>query len=55
MTQHDEISESVWRTSDGYVVRSEGGWGRGNPLGHRLPGAVEHEICEGESAVVYGE
>ena len=55
MTHHDKTSTCVQHTSDGDVVRGEGWWGPGNPLGHRLARGVEHQICEGEGAVVYSE
>ena len=42
-------------TSDSDVVRGEGGWGFGDPLGHGLARGVEHEVGEGEGAIVYSE
>ena len=43
---------ATWHTSNGDVIRGEGEWRWGDPLGGRLPRGVEHEVCEGEGAVV---
>lgn len=55
MTHHDRPAHCVEHTSDSNVVRGGGGWGSGNPLGYGLARRVEHQICEGEGAIVYSE
>lgn len=46
------LKEHIQLTADGYVVRGSGGRGWGHPLGNRLPRGIEHEVCEGECAIV---
>ena len=46
-------SDDACLTTDGDVVRGTGG-GRGrHPLGDRLPWGIEHQVCEGESAIIH--
>ena len=47
------IEQTKALTADGDVVRGGGGWRGGHPLGDRLGRRIEHEICEGEGAIVH--
>ena len=46
-------SNDTCLTTDGDVVRSSGGRRGRHPLSDRLPRGIEHQVCEGKSAIIH--